>query len=129
MEETMTAKWKCCLAEQVWISWFDTSTNLQEERKHSLCLMFMEKLLLCHAGTRFKEGSTSTAPMAGWLDVTGEMDFSMTQEQLRITGKAWIARAATPTERDKQILHMRTIKKEPNITVEQFESNILLTAS
>ena len=71
--------------------------------------------------------SRSTAPMAGWITVVGEMDFPMTQEEFEIHGRAWIARAATSTERDEQVLFMRTVKKEPTITVEQFESNILLT--
>ena len=73
------------------------------------------------------QGSRSAAPMAGWLNVLGAMNFSLTQEQLRITGKAWIAHAATTAERDDQTLCMRTVTKEPTVAVEQLESSLMPT--
>jgi hypothetical protein len=87
-----------------------------------------------HGGARFSlfrnslHGRTSTAPMTGWLEVnTGQLNVPLTRAHFTKIGRAWIARAATTTERADQIIWMRTVKKEPSTTVEQFESNLLLT--
>jgi hypothetical protein len=41
-------------------------------------------------------------------------------------GKEWIERSAVERDRQDQVLHLRTITKGPDVTVEEFESNLHL---
>jgi hypothetical protein len=71
---------------------------------------------------------TDAAPKAGWQEVTKGTDQDPKALACFIkVGKAWITRVSVPSDRDKQILWMRTVAKGPGVPTKVFDSNLCLT--
>ena len=77
----------------------------------------------------FRNSLTNASPIASWEEVTKDLTDTdpRTPERFIATGKAWIARVSVPSDREDQILWMRTVQKGPGMTTEMFDSNLRLT--